>query len=48
MKKSENKESAQLTKEERKFIELYRNLSEDEKMKVSKMIEDKGQSGHTC
>ncbi len=47
MKTSKNKELAKLTIEERKFIEKYRKLSEEEKKEVLKRIEDKRQSNHT-
>lgn len=43
MKKSENKDLAKLTKEERKFIEIYRKLSEEEKREVLQIINDKSQ-----
>lgn len=47
MKTSEKKEFAQLTNEECKFIENYRKLSEEEKMKIIKLIEDTRQVDHT-
>lgn len=47
MKTSKNKELAKLTIEERKFIEKYRKMSEEEKKEVLKRIEEKRQSNHT-
>lgn len=47
MKISEKKALIQLTSEERKFIEKYRKMSEEEKKKVLKMIEEKRQADHT-
>lgn len=47
MKISEKKEFMQLTEEERKFIENYRKLREEEKKKILKMIEGKRQADHT-
>lgn len=47
MKTSKNKELAKLTIEERKFIEKYRKMSEEEKKEVLKMIEEKRQADHT-
>lgn len=47
MKTSKNKELAKLTIEERKFIEKYRKMSEEEKKEVLKKIEEKRQLNHS-
>ena len=47
MKTSEKKEFVELINEESKFIENYRRLCEEEKVKFSKIVDNKVQKAKT-